>query len=259
MSKINKLGKSTFVIAILSFLLVAVLAFGGTYAYFSAQTSATGSITTGHLTINVGENTTAALTAKSVVAQPNQVIFNETVKTEVLSNISYYTRVRFAIEISDATTDHNDTEGQEDCYDRFEENFTEIFTIKITDGTEDDADVIGGVSGSGLAWEVEDDTAIDYTQEVVFYQLAPTVKEDKLDKTTNVEKFTYSIQVEDWVGLAHAGSADGCTYWMDRTVTVTVFVEVLQADYLGDDQVADAFANGAKAAEAWEDALTVTK
>ena len=250
MSKINKLGKSTFVIAILSFLLVAVLAFGGTYAYFSAQTSATGSITTGHLTINVGENTTAALTAKSVVAQPNQVIFNETVKTEVLSNISYYTRVRFAIEISDATTDHNDTEGQEDCYDRFEENFTEIFIINVANS---------GLSGSDSDWEVADDTAIDYSQEVIFYQLAPTVKEDKLDKTTNVEQFTYSIQVEDWVGLAHAGSADGCTYWMDRTVTVTVFVEVLQADYLGDDQVADAFANGAKAAEAWEDALTVTK
>jgi predicted ribosomally synthesized peptide with SipW-like signal peptide len=59
MTKINKLGKSTFVIAILSFVLVAVLAFGGTYAYFSATAEAGGTnVTLG--TITLTDTTTKA-------------------------------------------------------------------------------------------------------------------------------------------------------------------------------------------------------
>lgn len=88
MTKINKLGKSTFVIAILSFLLVAVLAFGGTYAYFSAQSkTATGSIDLGNLT--VGEVTGDAISSNAItfdttVAQPNQqILTNEDRKSVV--------------------------------------------------------------------------------------------------------------------------------------------------------------------------------
>ena len=77
MSKINKFGKSSFVVAILSFLLVAVLAFGGTYAYFSASAGATEAdpftVGTLNITLTDGEGEAYTMGAFEII-QPGQYI-----------------------------------------------------------------------------------------------------------------------------------------------------------------------------------------
>lgn len=96
MSKINKLGKSTFVIAILSFLLVAVLAFGGTYAYFSdAANAATTAVEMGTLRFTGNATATTTITAETK-AVPNQVVLSA-VGATVDSTISYFARVKVTV------------------------------------------------------------------------------------------------------------------------------------------------------------------
>lgn len=259
MSKINKLGKSTFVIAILSFLLVAVLAFGGTYAYFSATSgeAVKGNITTGHLVIDTvkGTGTTGELKASATLAQPNQTIFNETVTTTVMSNIAYFTRVNFSVNIyeEDGVTPV-DMEGHDGHVDSVTKA-VEILTIT--------GDKIGYSGETGKEWQngVEGNT-IDYSAETVtFYKLKPT--KDGVNVTTGTkEEFKFNVVLNAWVGLETAGDAAGCDFWMDKVVEVSITVDVLQADYLLDlDQAAadDGFDNGKEAADAWAAALAVNQ
>ncbi len=61
--KSKKMTKSTFAIIIMAIAMVAMLAFGGTYAYFTATASKkTGTITTGTVKLTGGELTTIATT-----------------------------------------------------------------------------------------------------------------------------------------------------------------------------------------------------
>lgn len=88
MTKYSKMKKSSFAILALSLILVAVLAFGGTYAYFTASANASDTITMGNLVLNDG---TAALTFDLTNDEvvPGQVIINETNKLtlKVTTNI----------------------------------------------------------------------------------------------------------------------------------------------------------------------------
>jgi predicted ribosomally synthesized peptide with SipW-like signal peptide len=112
MTKINKLGKSTFVIAILSFILVAVLSFGGTYAYFSAVSGrAAGSIKTGHLSLvatgDVVTQINNMIVANNTITQPGQRLVGDpgvgqdgngsNLSVKVTTNIDYYIRVKFEV------------------------------------------------------------------------------------------------------------------------------------------------------------------
>ena len=121
MSKINKLGKSTFVIAILSFLLVAVLAFGGTYAYFSAKADTTKStVTMGHLYLT---DPTATLTASvDTAAVPNQPVLNGAASVTVTTNIKYYAKVTLTVESVKIDTDH-------DCDDKCTDQDLDLLVI----------------------------------------------------------------------------------------------------------------------------------
>ena len=86
MSKINKLGKSTFVIAILSFLLVAVLGFGGTYAYFNSNTDKVGGqFTTGHVTMEA--NTDKVVISAGDLVVPGQPIIEEKLTVTTKTNV----------------------------------------------------------------------------------------------------------------------------------------------------------------------------
>jgi len=275
MTKINKLGKSTFVIAILSFLLVAVLAFGGTYAYFSAQSdTVSGSVTTGHLRItSIKDGTgTTSLTSTTQIAQPNEIIYKDkTINTVVNANISYYTRVRFSVVVTPKSgAAHAVTTS--DCGDKVTQNI-EILKVTVENS--------GETGGTKDKWETGAAATDLAVGEVIYYQLAPTIVADnQAAKDLEPETFTFTIQVRDWVGhngLADgtntgAGGAvdndkidlaDGCDYWMDATVEVRVTVEVLQADYLNDATglvvATTGFENGADAETAWNTALATSK
>ena len=287
MTKINKLGKSSFAIAILSFILVAVLTFGGTYAYFSDRADAVnGDITTGHLNITLvkGTGESNKLKAEGTIAQPNEVIFrNETVTTTVKSNIAYFTRVRFRVTIDTPTHEHHDNESTEhpNCNDIVANN-ADILKIIFKDG---------GVSGStGTKWQTKDTDAdaeggaLKDGEDMIYYQLAPTIADHATNDKYNdedgegTETFTFTIQVKDWVGnngdkgtkvdettgetVPVDNRAEGCDYWMDVKITVQVIVEVLQADFLlndgdPDNDRAKPFANGAEADEKWNQAMDI--
>ena len=244
MSKINKLGKSTFVIAILSFLLVAVLAFGGTYAYFSAQaTAVSGKITTGKIDIGTIEASTAGLVESGAikftgVAQPNQTIVDTTFSATVTGNIAYYTRVKFEVTVTpvgDADHKHAKTTG---CADEITKAIEAVVFDAETANTGWDA----GTFATG------DDTK----SSAYYYKLEPSA-------TAQKEDFKVKIQVADFLGRAEAGTAERCPYWMDAEIEVSISFEVLQADYLENGTgTGEGFDTGAEAETAWKLALAQT-
>lgn len=71
MTKYKKLTRSSFVIVALCLALVGILAFGGTYAYFSANASATGSVTAKTLKLEKKSELSISTTGKIV---PNQSV-----------------------------------------------------------------------------------------------------------------------------------------------------------------------------------------
>ncbi len=229
MTKINKLGKSTFVIAILSFLLVAVLAFGGTYAYFSAQTNtASGTVSLGKLSVTdvAGTATSSGNITLGSIAQPGQTLINnKTLTTTVKGNINYYIRAKFDVEVIPSGTHKAETENN--CNDYVADPM-EVLTVTPDDDT----------------WKQEGD---------YFYKLAPTLATvEGVEETFTIT----SIEVADWLGN-YNNTADGCTYWHDAVINVTISFEVMQADYLNDGTTAGKpFENVAAAAAAWTTALT---
>lgn len=267
MTKINKLGKSTFVIAILSFLLVAVLAFGGTYAYFSAQAKTVGgTITTGHLRIpgvitsNSINAETAALKIDDAIAQPNQNIVNDTFSVAVNSNIAYYTRVKFtvSVEVADGHTNHvsKDADGNTiTCMDTFT-SALQALTIGTNGNVETDNS--GWLAGADSA---ATGSATSASTSKYFYKLKATRPTPGTDNAAvdSTETFKVVVKVNPQVGTT-TGSAAGCDYWMDAEITISISFEVLQADYLnaseGDAATAVEFTTGEQAETAWTKALT---
>lgn len=216
MTKINKLGKSTFVIAILSFLLVAVLAFGGTYAYFSDVTgNISDSVTLG--TLNVGLNgATADNFLVADYAVPNQYILGT--KTEAHkftldmtgTNIDTYVRIKFDLKVELPT-------GAEGAYEEiadwssFEVTEEEFLEETITSAgwykhTADGADYYYLASDADNATVLSAANAVDAAKEEISMQ----------------------IKVAKKVGN---GSSDKL---MGARITITLAAEAIQADWLGD-------------------------
>lgn len=257
MTKINKLGKSTFVIAILAFLLVAVLAFGGTYAYFSdAADKVSGSITMGHLEISdvtgdaLDDTVKTKIVFDSTVAQPNQVILNDTFSAKVKGNIKYYTRVKLTVLVETKEGHKHAADDAKSCNDYFENAF-DAFSYTIND---DDK----------TAWDIGDDNipelgtdnqpiATTKVSSKYYYKLTPQTA----TAGGVTENFKIKIQAKDLLGNWN-GTAEGCDYWMDATITISLTFEVLQADYLtsGDGNVeGEEFDSGSEAEDAWTTAL----
>jgi len=255
MTKINKLGKSTFVIAILSFILVAVLAFGGTYAYFSASSKAdTATVTMGHLKIseNAKFDTATFTTGKIVV--PNQKILNSdpskvnqedgegsgAVTVTVDSNIYYFIRAKIEYSytiVNSGCTHVENTEAADPC--ECADRGIELLLIEAALGG--DADTAGWISGlksvsseqqtAGLKAEVASNNTGWYYYNQAF---APTATGEGKDEGENtpynrVHTFSVDAQVNPLAGQVES------QHFMDATVTIDVTFEVIQADYIVDD------------------------
>jgi predicted ribosomally synthesized peptide with SipW-like signal peptide len=236
MTKINKLGKSTFVIAILSFVLVAVLAFGGTYAYFSANASKEGSFNLGRLrVVSVdGEGTSGAFEFASTIAVPNQTI-EETVTATIDSNINYYVRAIVTVEVDECTTSSGDGHNFAHSHtctekgDKLQGDETNLAILDIT-----------GIGGSAWTKITDNTDNLDY-----YYLALVDSKVPVQTKDTDEQSITVTIKVNDWVG------ADGCNFWMDATVTVTVEFQTLQADCLAQAPV-DGYATSQDLHDDWK-------
>ena len=219
MTKINKLGKSTFVIAILSFLLVAVLAFGGTYAYFSdTSNDVTGSVNLGRLQITdfAGKGADGSIKIEAEVAQPNQTIINDTITADIDANIKYYVRVYFTAEVTECTTAET-SDGTHDFTHSHTCTTEETGGDKVTN----DLDILTIVVGDGT-WAEYNKTGYYYLTSAATAQTAET------------QSITVNVTVNEWVGV------NGCNYWMDAKVELTVTMQVLQAEHLKDANITDA-------------------
>ena len=236
MTKFNKVGKSTFVIAVLSFLLVAVLAFGGTYAYFSATaTPVTGSITMGALYIDLKDTTGSLATLgefKNV--NPNQEIVNKTYTVDLTkdsnaSTIPAFIRVKVTAVLdgtkytpkADGTYDNNQADSSV--------NSTNLFSIK-TDGT----------------WYqyTEGADADGYT-----YYVGPSGTKDKVVAVGGASAGSVALPIK--ITINKEVGKNGSTFFMGATGTYTIIVEAIQATYLKNSAVVDNDYSVAELSTAW--------
>lgn len=227
MSKINKIGKSSFVVAILSFLLVAVLAFGGTYAYFSdhAEASMTSPITTGYLQLD-GSVTSVDNTIKVAdgkYAVPNQQIIDAVttpISVNVNSNINY--RIMATVTATFTLVGHTSECTEEACPD------CQVAPIQLVCNTTQNADWI--VVGDGTAVVDPENKAVT----TITYTLYEKAVSEATDKSADLsESIKFTAQMNKDMGKEES------THFMDSTFTITVNFRVAQADFVGGDGVAN--------------------
>ena len=132
MTKYSKIKKSSFAILALSLILVAVLAFGGTYAYFSdTVTSNSASVTTATLTLT--DTLTLSVSEDSLV--PNQTAPVTLTDMELGGNTISAVRIKMgAVTLKKGEQNFTAPEGQSD-----------YLTIAIADAT----------TGSFAGWEYD--------------------------------------------------------------------------------------------------------
>ena len=221
MTKINKAGKSTLLIAILSFLLVAVLTFGGTYAYFSASTEADpakGEINMGALYVYLTDGSDVlsgdtALQTLTPISLPGQQILNEeyTVSIKETDESTINALVRVKVEAA-------------------------LDGVAYTDNRADDKDItatnIFKITAGGYWYQ--------HTDGYAYYVNNSADKENavlkELTPTSATATLPISIVVNNQVGKG------GSTYFMGKTGTFSITVEAIQADYIdsGDTTGAEA-------------------
>lgn len=113
-NKSRKMTKSTFAIIIMGIMMVAMLAFGGTFAYFTATaTSQSGSFTTG----NVKLSSTGSFVVSAKNVMPGDYILggadnnaeNPAAKltVETTDDAGNYVAIKFTITATDGTDQHN--------------------------------------------------------------------------------------------------------------------------------------------------------
>lgn len=219
MTKYKKLTKSAFAIVALSLILVAVLAFGGTYAYFSAKDTVSGTATLGTLAVKLNVDSTS-LTLETNEVVPNQEIFagNTIAVTYPDTNINFYARVKITAVFENAAS--------------------------ITPGTGEPATnevlTIGGMSG----WVKSGD----------YYYLATS--ETAATKATATSA---PATIAPTVTIAKEVGANGSKAYMGETITVTVVMEVLQAVYLASSTEAGDALSVTALAGAWDGYVQTAK
>lgn len=96
-TKKRKMSKSTFAIIIMAVVMVAMLAFGGTYAYFTASaTTKTGEITTGHVKLSANG---AEFTSIMDDVLPGDALFgaDATLTIDTTDDVGNYVAIKFTI------------------------------------------------------------------------------------------------------------------------------------------------------------------
>lgn len=192
MTKYKTLKRSTFAIIALSLVLVAVLAFGGTYAYFSA--SADGTTGTGKLgTLTVTAGTATGVTTATTVIVPNEQILSQ--QFTITGDMNYY--VRFGVKVN--VTGMSGTKG----------------------AAEPEANAVIVLSGLENLVSSSDSVTLDT---VKYYYVATSAT--AATKVTGTNNYTPVATINKLVG------ANASTYYMGATVSVSITCETVQADYL---------------------------
>ena len=182
--KSKKMTKSTFAIIIMAIAMVAMLAFGGTYAYFTATNTAatTKDLTTGKVVLGVNE--IASATTTKIVT--NTVIASG-VTVESNSNVDTWVVVQFSVKF-------DGTAASEEVID---------FTVDNAWGT-----AIAGTTGSYYVQKVtgsEDTKTLSVCEEIKFVgdDASSTDKDGNVSYTNSYMDKTIEVSVQSWAVQAH--------------------------------------------------------
>lgn len=217
MKKVSKI-----VIILLVCLIVASsVSLGNVFAYFSSKSSASGSVTMGHLSIgDIKKSDGTDVDWNIGNLQPNQS-FGGNYKVTVDSNINYYIRILFKAKVTTLTgKTHAD-----DCGDN------------VTDPTD-----ILDIEVDGSYFKSSNKTSNGYT---AYYKLEPR----QVTASQTTETFSVDLKVHDWVG------ANYCDYYMGASVLLNIQVQVAQADYINEQASGENIADATTAHSLWRTVL----
>ena len=223
-TKKKKMSKSTFAIIIMAVVMVAMLAFGGTYAYFTATatTKSTGEFTTGSIKLEANDDATFVASLTDVV--PGDAL---TTGPLTLATTSAGTDSYIAIKVTIEATDAND--APLDLTDTSLESAIGLLAAEPTTGST-------WVAGSG-----------NYTNVFV---LAATTTPTKVAtaQTIKITDAALIFQADDnWDKTTADGGGDyiSDSKLMGATLNITIEARSVQSDNWNDD--GDASASGTPA------------
>lgn len=199
MTKYKKLTRSSFVIVALCLALVGILAFGGTYAYFSSSAKVEGTVKLGTLTLTENSGYAKVNKTDSALVVPNEPLV--ATKVDVGSNIDHYVRLVVTVKVtlaSDKSIDNKDAK---------------------------EPDLSGVVVLTGL-----DGYATKTDSNTTYYYIKDTTTD------TNAKKLSAGTTSYEVTGkISENVGANESDVYMGATIEYTVTVEAIQANYLGDN------------------------
>ena len=254
MSKINKLGKSTIALTIMSFLLVAVLAFGGTYAYFSTSANTKAEVTMGHIHLSDATMGNSVIMTQAF-AVPNQTIIDSTsqdgttskkISATVDSNIAYFIRAIVTAEVeikySDDTetvmVDHDNSDATEKVSRKVYHDHTgaelpedKKDTHVLCDCGDKAYDVLTVTLPDSDGWVLGTETSNTATtssskESYIVYKTAKQDPHAADTESTTEHTLNMKVKVNSNIGENES------KHFMDAVITVTVTFQAVQADYL---------------------------
>ena len=233
--KSKKMTKSTFAVIIMAVLMVAMMAFGGTYAYFTAVTEAkSGTAKTGRVQLNGN----SAVQVNAMVV-PGQKVITDSVSVTSNSTVKTYVFVRFSATFTKGTEGTYVT-GTPTLVDASETLDTEgeyriTPTMNLYDASTNPTGWNSFVHNNGTT-EGADATKDDFT--VYYIELEPS-------STNNEGVITYNtinrVVCSDILFEGYSQSTEtGKGTLMDGTLTVTIDSSSIQWAGFGDNIKANA-------------------
>ena len=218
--KSKKMTKSTFAVIIMAVLMVAMMAFGGTYAYFTATTTSKfGKATTGRVQLDAN----SAVVVNEMVV-PGQQLLKDGVTVTSNSTVKTYVFVKFTAVFTDS-----DGDVLTPVADSEELNEEGEFKITPTMSIYHETDNPTGfwrtyVDDNGTAGNTADDITVYYVE------LEPKAILDEDDNVTGYD--TVELEVCDSILFdGWSQSKDTATgSLMDGTLTVTISSTAIQHD-----------------------------
>lgn len=240
MTKSKKMKKSTFAIVIMAILMVAMLAFGGTYAYFTASaTGATQTAKMGH--VKLGANGTLTATSGNLV--PGDTLFTGNVGFQNNSNVKTIVLAKFALTYTGYIYDEDGVTTDEEYEDAITPAQAMVDTthttgklVHVTDYSIETS-VLTGLSIDSTKWTPVATGVYIYGVEGN-YAVAPT--ETKVAAQDAINLFTGNSTTitldkniaRHYVDEVYQAGTDGELAWEDASVTITVSFTQCQYDNL---------------------------
>ena len=201
-TKSKKMTKSTFAIIIMAVVMVAMLAFGGTYAYFTATASEVkNTVTTG--TVKLNANTMATLVSDKVVSG-SSLIDTGSVQVTSASNVDTYVFVTFSVTFDGAG---NPKKSAAECTTEGD-YFLDVTQAAGWTPVSDETNVYGR-----LVTAAEANTPIDVCTGIRFYGYSQSTESTTgtlMNKTITITISSEAIQAidEDGNGETNYASVD---------------------------------------------------